>query len=377
MPPTRTTRYRAQLVCIQCHLRKVNALLYSCNSQLTTHQVKCDLEEQPGSVCRNCRKRGQICSPREGAFAAANKGPGLSPSGSPVSRSMYTPDPGIMNDVQTVILSQPHASGLKSPGHGVASPMSNLTGYVGEDSFMSCPSPPLGQNPKRSSDLVNKVSDDILRVTGAAAIPSPVVLNASVDAYFAHVFHYVPVIDRRDFQTRSPSILLVQAICLVGSLLRHPRLSGSLDPAQQLYIKTKALINVDYEKDNLTKLKALCLIALWHVKPPRDSSLDCTWHWTGIATRFLLQLGLHRESTYLKIPGSGAPRRIFWYLFVSFILGNSSRTYADSPNRLKTSVKLHVTEGQCPYPLTNLMYANWNSWTMRWPISKPRYLSPS
>lgn len=164
-----------------------------------------------------------------------------------------------------------------------------------------------------------KVNTEFLRVTGAASLPPKAMVDALVDAYFTHVYHRCPVVDRRDLQVEPPSILLAQSLCLVGALLRHPKEASPLATSEEFYVKAKTLLHVNHEKDSIVTLKALCLIAFWNVTPPTVVSLDCSWHWLGVIIRQIYQMGLHQESTYHKIPNPGNARRIAWYAFVRLV----------------------------------------------------------
>ena len=136
------------------------------------------------------------------------------------------------------------------------------------------------------TDLTN---DMILRVIGAATLPSNIAMEASSDIYFK----------------------------LVGSVLRHPRGTSSLATSEQFYVKVKALLNHGGEKDPLTRLKAVCLISLWHTKPPLDLNFDSGWYWIGVSVRQLFQMGLHRESSYQTLLHASTARRIAWSIYVS------------------------------------------------------------
>jgi hypothetical protein len=166
--------------------------------------------------------------------------------------------------------------------------------------------------------FTKEVSEQILRVTGAASLPPEVMIEASADMYFKRLFHRIPVLDRRDINFANPSPLLLQALGLVGSILRHPQGSSSLSTSERYYVKVKTLLNYGPEQDPLNRLKALCLVGLWHIRPPTDLGSDTGWHWVGIAVRQLLQMGLHRESTYAKMPQPGIARRIAWTVFVRY-----------------------------------------------------------
>ena len=211
---------------------------------------------------------------------------------------------------------------ILSPNQTNVSETTTLTpshaGYVGERSVMPTSPPPISVEQQRpEGSFSDRVNEEFLKVTGAASLPPHVMVVAFADAYFKYVFHRAPVVDPADLQVEHPSVLLLQALCFVGTVLRHPKGSSPLAAAEQLYVKVKTLLYANHEKDSLTTLKAVCLIALWNVTPPVVVTFDCAWHWAGVAIRMAFQIGLHRESTYLKMPNPGSARRVAWCLYVS------------------------------------------------------------
>lgn len=161
------------------------------------------------------------------------------------------------------------------------------------------------------------VHNEILRVTGATTLPPTSKVRVFVDVYFKHLYHLAPVVDRGDLLIKEPSVLLQQAICLIGSQLRYPRDHCPVISSEQHYLKIKTLIYVKHEHDNFTILKTLCILCFWIVTPPVVVSLDSSYHWLGVAVRLAYQMGLHRESSYSKLLSPGVARRIMWFLFVS------------------------------------------------------------
>jgi hypothetical protein len=63
-----------------------------------------------------------------------------------------------------------------------------------------------------------------------------------------------------------------------------------------------------------------------------------------ILPRLLFQLGLHRVSTYAKIPGPPIFPRIAWHLFASVSVKPHPTLPTDLGFRLKTSYRQHATE---------------------------------
>ncbi|KAL2874050.1 hypothetical protein SGCOL_010731 [Colletotrichum sp. CLE4] len=93
-------------------------------------------------------------------------------------------------------------------------------------------------------------NDAILRVTGASILPQLVLLQALKDSFFEHAAFYYSVVDPGDVSGPSASVLLQQAVCLAGSLMRHGK--DSVDLASSQYEKVKTLVHVGFEPDQLT-----------------------------------------------------------------------------------------------------------------------------
>lgn len=189
------------------------------------------------------------------------------------------------------------------------------TGFIAAHSVLAFHEPTQPTVSEGSISQSLRVRDAILSATEAEILPVPALRRALTDAFFEQVFHNYAIISQEDVSSSHSSILLQQAVCLSGSLTRHG--PESMHLAHTLYEKVKTLLYLDYETDNLTTLKALCLLSCWSVKPPDKISLDGPWYWTGVAIRLALQMGLHRESTYLDNPHAPCLRRIFWHLHVS------------------------------------------------------------
>ena len=194
------------------------------------------------------------------------------------------------------------------------------SGYIGEHSLFAGPKPAESVSLARTSKSNEKVHEQFLKTTGALIPPLPPLLEAATASYFSHVAHRIPVVDHGDLLIERPSILLLHALTLVHALLRHPKDFSKFDSSEEIYLKLKTLLFVNHEKDNLTTLKALCLLHAWNKAPPVVVTLDGPWHWVGVTIRLAFQMGLHRESTYSKIKNPAGARRVAWYLFVSVLI---------------------------------------------------------
>lgn len=161
---------------------------------------------------------------------------------------------------------------------------------------------------------IMQARDVLVKATQADTLPALSLRKALTDAFFEHAFPYFPVIDAEDLSRGESSILLQQAVCLVGSLMRHDPYSMGL--SYSLYEKIETLIHVEFEKDNVFLLKTLCLLSCWAPASPYLVTLHGPWHWTGMAVRLAVQMGIHTQSSYREKHNSGSLRRIVWHLIV-------------------------------------------------------------
>ncbi|KAJ5826184.1 hypothetical protein N7474_003322 [Penicillium riverlandense] len=199
-----------------------------------------------------------------------------------------------------------------------SSASTNPQAYVGDISFMSpvtSQHEPL-QLPVALRSTRDSFSGALIRTMGATSLPPQGKIDGLVDIYFKNLYHRAPIVDRKDLLAGKSSVLLLQSLCLIGTLLRHPGIESTLEESERYYCKVKALLYVNHEKDHHTVLKCLCFLLFRNYTPPTVVSLDCSWHWMGMAVRLAQQMGLHREPTYANLQNSGNARRIMWFLFV-------------------------------------------------------------
>jgi hypothetical protein len=130
----------------------------------------------------------------------------------------------------------------------------------------------------------------------------------------SHAFHHCPVLEQLDVTDSPPSVGLQKAISMVANLMRRD--PHALEIATELYERIKMLICMNSEPDPVQTLKILCLLTLWNCRPSTPVSVNGPWHWIGVGLRLAVQMGLHRESTYLNRPDASCLRRMFWYLRV-------------------------------------------------------------
>jgi len=180
---------------------------------------------------------------------------------------------------------------------------------------MSTHVPARSENSSLVGSFSKMIEGQALAATGAARSPPQSMIDALSATYFQYLYHRIPVVDRQDITCANPSTLLIQSVCLAGSILRHPRMTRGVLESEKFYVRAKTLFYLNDENDPLTTLKAMCLLVLWTVTPPSVVTIDSGWNWLGLAIRFALQMGLHRESTYSRTSAPGCARRIAWYLY--------------------------------------------------------------
>lgn len=189
----------------------------------------------------------------------------------------------------------------------------------------------------RSDDGARPPATPNLIPKDAFVMPPPGVSDALVDAYFLHVHPLFPVLDRDSFYLgyrdcrSAPSILLIQAICLVGSHV------STFDNVQALkmafFRRAKALVDGRYDEDRMHLVQA-ALLMTWFSDGGDDVCANAWW-WIGVAARTAIGLGsepvflhlptvhgrltvclVHRDVTHSKMPPSDKRtwRRIWWCL---------------------------------------------------------------
>lgn len=158
----------------------------------------------------------------------------------------------------------------------------------------------------------------------AFVLPPRHVSDVLIAAYFQHVHHWLPIIDRENFLTayetsgQTPPLLLVQAVCLAGS-----HVQTSFDNTQDLKVaffrRTKALFDGRYEEDRMHMVQA-ALLMTWFSDGGDDVCANAWW-WIGVASRVAIGLGMHRDVEPSKMPeGDKRTWRRIWWCLVQFDL---------------------------------------------------------
>lgn len=206
-----------------------------------------------------------------------------------------------------------HSRPLSQPV-SVPSVTSEPRGFISPSVVMNCQASPPELAQASACLLPADVRLSILDPTGAAVLPRPAMLQALKDMYFQHAHPFCPVVDECDLEGPDTSVMLQQAVCLVGGLMQHGAEMVQFCCSQ--YQKVKTLIFLNQEEDNVALLKTFCLLTSFSIIPTDQVTLDGPWHWSGMASRLAIQMGLHRSFSYDQHANPVCLRRIFWQLIV-------------------------------------------------------------
>lgn len=127
----------------------------------------------------------------------------------------------------------------------------------------------------------------------AFVLPPSEVSDVLVEAYFTHIHPTFPIIDKEKFYTEyrtsrsSPPILLLQAVCLVGSHISTFKNVQDLKVA--FFRRAKALLDGRYEEDRMHVVQAALLLT-WFSDGGDDICANAWW-WIGVAARCAIGLG--------------------------------------------------------------------------------------
>lgn len=193
--------------------------------------------------------------------------------------------------------------------------------YIAEHSILRSPS--CGRvldfsvvEPSLLTDTPNNLAM-ILQVSEADVLPRQPLRGALIDVFFTCLADSFPMIERGEVDLPGSSILLQQAVCFAGGLMRPSSLQWSHVETKVLYDKVKLLISLHYESNVTIVLKAMCLLTLWSPNSPNTVSLVGPWHATGSALRLAIQMGMHRKSVLLGKSDAKCRLKIIWMLHVS------------------------------------------------------------
>ena len=163
-----------------------------------------------------------------------------------------------------------------------------------------------------NDDKLSSTELKVLQLYGAFDLPAHPLRQSLVEAYIERCYTWMPVVDlwmlTGSLQNGDHSFLLLQAVILVGSLMR-PDVCGKTFIDQQ-YQRVKALIHSGHERNPLNILAACCLIQWYTPTAPKDISTDVPRFWNTYAVGLAQQLGMQRESTE-EVENPGLRNRIW------------------------------------------------------------------
>lgn len=157
----------------------------------------------------------------------------------------------------------------------------------------------------------------VLQLYHAFDLPELPLRQSLIEAFDENCWTWTPVVDAASLSARLPthdtSLLLLQAVLLVGAIIRADICDkATLDG---YYQRVKALVNSSYERNPLSILAALCLIQWYTPTAPKDVSTDTPRFWESCALGIAQQIGLHQQPKR-KTGDYGLRRRIWWTLYV-------------------------------------------------------------
>lgn len=139
----------------------------------------------------------------------------------------------------------------------------------------------------------------------AFVLPPKHVSDVLVADYFQIVHPHFPIIDRERFPAQygepssPPSILLLQAICMVGSYVTR-RFDNKHDLKVAFFRRAKALVDGRYEEDRMHVVQA-ALLFTWFSDGGDDICANAWW-WVGVAAKAAIALGSKIDHLTHPIP---------------------------------------------------------------------------
>ncbi|KAJ5292096.1 hypothetical protein N7478_001347 [Penicillium angulare] len=142
-----------------------------------------------------------------------------------------------------------------------------------------------------------------LQAKGAFEVPDQAFATELIRSFIDNVYPFLPVIDLEAFLTAfcyngtfgKTSLLLFHAVMFSSAAFvdyEHLRRAGyrsRKEIREDLFLKTRALYDFDYENDRFVLIQALLLMSYWHETP--DSPKNCQY-WLHICCSFSSSIGL-------------------------------------------------------------------------------------
>jgi len=316
--PNTSLRKASLRACESCYIRKVR-----CNTG--GHSMS----------CQNCVTHGVECKPRSRKRKSTANGP-------------FTSIPALNGHTHPTVDDSPRRRAsvgcqpLQADGTGVAAPLLFVThlrrqpktitprrssssgdpfynsSYLSRSAILGEDFPDIDHSHAAGvvpGHTLSPTDIEVLRLYHAFDLPLPALRQSLIEAYTRKCWTWMPVVNisylSGSFAAGGDSLLLLQAVLLVGSLMR-PELCTK-ETSDEYYRRVKALINAGYERDPLKILAALCLIQWYTPTSPKDISTDTPRFWASYALGLAQQMGLHKASIS-RTADYDLRRRVWWTL---------------------------------------------------------------
>lgn len=158
----------------------------------------------------------------------------------------------------------------------------------------------------------------------AFVLPSPVVVDELLRAYFTKINTGFPILDEQLFMSQyrgrdpqnPPSLLVLQAALMVGAHVSQSR--PDRDELKAVFFRrAKMLFDARFEWNRDVVVQA-ALLMTWHSEGVEDVGAN-SYHWVGVAVRMAFGLGLHRDcGPSTLIAHDKRIWRRLWWLLVQF-----------------------------------------------------------
>ncbi|CAK7234680.1 hypothetical protein SCUCBS95973_009018 [Sporothrix curviconia] len=165
------------------------------------------------------------------------------------------------------------------------------------------------------------------------SFPEKEIRDDFIDAYFAKVNPYFPVVDEADFRARyadpnnQPALILLHSVLLVGAHVScHSKAVHARHIVKAvLFRRAKCVFDMRHEHDRLHLVQA-ALLFTWHLQNGDTASSNSNY-WLGVACRIAYGIGMHRDLLQDPLDPDRMPiqdrrlwRRIWWTLFQAEVL---------------------------------------------------------
>jgi transcriptional regulatory protein AMDR len=213
----------------------------------------------------------------------------------------------------------------------VGTNISNMSHLIQLDrpspSFLIYPYPQIRPLPSASQSNVHDALQDI------NSFPAKEIRDEFIDAFFAKINPYFPVVDETDFRARygnpesRPSLLLLHGILLAGAhVTSHPRAIQARHFIKAvLFRRAKSVFDMRHETDRVNLVQA-ALLFTWYLQNGDTASAN-SYFWLGVGCRIAFGIGMHRNvltdppgPDRMPLSDRRCWRRVWWTLFTTEVL---------------------------------------------------------